>query len=67
MVGGATPVITTAMTTEAQKMIAIVDPMSTGATLAFEAVRLGLKVCCVWSDVCPEEVNDRCSQIHGLT
>ena len=52
----ATPDTTTAMTAEDKRMIAIVDPMSTGATLAFEATRLGLKVCCVWSDICPEEV-----------
>ena len=53
---GSTPDTVTAMSKTTEQMIAIVDPMSTGATLAFEASRFGLKVCCVWSDVCPEEV-----------
>ena len=39
-----------------EDMLVIVDPMSTGATLAFEAAKLGLKICCVWSDVCPESL-----------
>ena len=64
---GATPDTTTAMTMVEQEMVAIVDPMSTGATLAFEASRLGLKVCCVWSDICPEEVCRILPRLnHGL-
>jgi len=37
-------------------MLVIVDPMSTGATLAFMAASQGHKICCVWSDICPESL-----------
>ena len=46
----------TAAALESEDLLVIVDPMSTGATLAFEAAKLGLKICCVWSDVCPESL-----------
>ena len=42
--------------TSDRQAIVVVDPMSTGATLAAEAVKRGLAVICCWSDVCPAEL-----------
>lgn len=52
----ATPATATILNKEEQPMLVIVDPMSTGATLACAADSRGLPVCCVWSDLCPESL-----------
>ena len=45
--------------------IVIVDPMSTGATLAYHALHTqGLKIICVWSDACPAELRGHSE--HGV-
>ena len=49
---GATPNTQQALD-DAKPLLAVVDPISTGATLAGEADKRGMKVLHVWSDVIP--------------
>ena len=45
--------------------IVVVDPMSTGATLAYHARHhQGLRIICVWSDACPAELRGHSK--HGV-
>ena len=45
--------------------IVVVDPMSTGATLAYYAQHhQGLRIICVWSDACPAELRGHAK--HGV-
>ena len=45
--------------------IVVVDPMSTGATLAYHAQHhQGLRIICVWSDACPAELRGHSK--HGV-
>jgi len=45
--------------------IVVVDPMSTGATLAYHAQHTqGLRIICVWSDACPAELRGHSK--HGV-
>ena len=41
---------------DAAPLLVVVDPMSTGATLASAAIARSMRVVCVWSDVCPDNL-----------
>ena len=51
--------------TSETEYIVVVDPMSTGATLAYHAQHHhGLRIICVWSDACPAELRGHAK--HGV-
>ena len=52
---------------EGNMAIVVIDPISTGASLAQEAIKKGVGVICCWSDVCPEELRSHtCEKVEYL-